>query len=315
MPLRAAVWDLGSSSFHLLVCEVGSRGTLEPVLRRRALLNLGGSVGERGEIPPERAAAAVAAVRRLRHQLDDTGSDINVALATAALRDASNGADVVARLERVIDQPVRILDGHEEARLCYLGQRAGVWMPPGMSLGVDLGGGSLEVAVGDARTVPVALSVPVGATRLRGELGTSDPLSAGDIACIRERTAAAAAAIRPLLDPYPGITTRTVVSGGTARALARLATAGARRRAATSSGEVNQVELPAGQLDELTERLGSMPLAERLALPGMPPRRAPVIPIGAAILSVTAAELGIDRFVVSEWGLREGALLDALARG
>ena len=153
VPLRAAVWDLGSSSFHLLVCEVGPAGRLRPVLRRRALLNLGGVVGERGEIPPERVAAAVAAARRLRHHSTRRGADISVALATAALRDASNGADIVARLERVIGLPVRILDGHEEARLCFVGQRAGVWMPTGPSLGIDLGGGSLEVAVGDARSV------------------------------------------------------------------------------------------------------------------------------------------------------------------
>lgn len=313
VPLRAAVWDLGSSSFHLLVCEVGAGGTLQPALRRRALLNLGSAVGERGDIPPERAAAAVAAARRLRHQLDGSGSDVSVALATAALRDASNGGDIVTRLERVIGQPVRVLDGHEEARLCFVGQRAGVWLPPGFSLGVDLGGGSLEVAVGDARNVEVATSVPVGATRLRGELGTSDPLSADDIEEITARATAGARSVQPLLAPFGNIAARTVVSGGTARALARLATARARRRGGT--GEVNQVELPAAQVDELARRLCTMPLAERLALPGMPPRRAPVVPIGALILSATAMTLGVERFVVSEWGLREGALLDRLSQG
>ena len=313
VPLRAAVWDLGSSSFHLLVCEAGAGGTLQPVLRRRALLNLGAAVGERGDIPAERAAAAVAAARRLRHQLDDAGADVTVALATAALRDATNGPEVVTRLERVIEEPVRVLDGPEEARLCFVGQRAGVWMPPRPSLGLDLGGGSLEIAVGDYRSVLLATSVPVGATRLRGELGTADPLRTGDADLVRERTIAALQPIRNQLSEFPGIAARTVVSGGTARALARLATARARRTTG-SSGEVNQVELDAGQVAELAARLVDLPLAARLSLPGMPPRRAPVIPLGALILAQTATELGIDRFVVSEWGLREGALLDALAR-
>jgi exopolyphosphatase/guanosine-5'-triphosphate,3'-diphosphate pyrophosphatase len=77
---------------------------------------------------------------------------------------------------------------------------------------------------------------------------------------------------------------------------------------------VNQVELPTLQVVELASRLAVLDLRERLALPGMPPRRAPMLPIGAAILETFALEMGVDRFVVSEWGLREGALLDAIAR-
>src|SRR5690242_19215724 len=122
MPIRAAVWDLGSSSFHLLVCEADGTGSLEPVLRRRALLNLGLSVGARGVIPPERVAAALAATKRLRRQLDVAGADVVVALATAALRDAANGAEIVERLERAVGAPVRALGGEEEAYLCFVGQ-------------------------------------------------------------------------------------------------------------------------------------------------------------------------------------------------
>src|SRR5271167_4242340 len=116
VPIRAAVWDLGSSSFQVLVCDAGPCGTLEPVLRRRALLNLGFAVGAGGSIPPDRLAASVAAAGRLRRALDDVQPDVVVALATAAIRDASNGPEVVARLERVVGSPVRVLDGEEEAR-------------------------------------------------------------------------------------------------------------------------------------------------------------------------------------------------------
>ena len=65
---------------------------------------------------------------------------------------------------------------------------------------------------------------------------------------------------------------------------------------------------------ELADQLASLDLRERLALPGMPSRRAPMLPIGAAILETFALTLGVDHFVVSEWGLREGALLDAIKR-
>ncbi len=184
----------------------------------------------------------------------------------------------------------------------------------GPVLGIDLGGGSFEIAVGGADRVMLAMSAPVGATRLQGELATGDPLTAGDRAAIGARTAQALAPVAAGLADYPGVSARTVVSGGTARALARLATAKTRGRTSGRANEVNQVELPIEQVSELTSRLAALDLRERLALPGMPSRRAPMLPIGAAILETIGLQLGIDHFVVSEWGLREGALLDAIAR-
>jgi exopolyphosphatase/guanosine-5'-triphosphate,3'-diphosphate pyrophosphatase len=283
-------------------------------MRRRALLNLGFAVGASGSIPADRVAASVAAATRLRGALDEVRPDVVVALATAALRDATNGVQVVARLEQVVGTPVRVLDGEEEARLCFGGQRAGIWMGDGPVLGLDLGGGSFEVAVGHGHDVVLATSAPVGATRLQGELATGDPLSESDAAAIRSRTVEALVPVRSALTPYAGVAGRTVVSGGTARALARLATARTRGRPSGRTTEVNQVELPTLQVVELASRLAVLDLRERLALPGMPPRRAPMLPIGAAILETFALEMGVDRFVVSEWGLREGALLDAIAR-
>ncbi len=314
MGVRAAVWDLGSSSFHLLVCEAGPDNTLTPVLHRKALLNLGLSVGARGEIPRDRVGASVAAAKRLRAGLTEARADIVVALATAALRDAANGAEVVERLERVVGTKVLVLGGEEEARLCFIGQCAGVWTGDGPVLGLDLGGGSLEAAVGDPQRLALATSAAVGPARLRGELGTGDPLSVADRMALAVRTREALDPIRRAVADYPGVAARTVVSGGTVRALARLATARARRRPSAGPGEVNQVELPAHQVAELADRLAGLDLRARLALAGMQARRAPLLPVGAAVLATVASELAVGRFVVSEWGLREGAILDALAR-
>jgi len=308
------VWDLGSSSFHLLVCEAGPGASLTPVLHRRALLNLGLSVGARGSIPRDRVAASVAAAKRLRAGLAESRAEIVVAVATAALRDAANSAEVVERLQRVVGTTVRVLDGEEEARLCFIGQRAGVWTGEDQTLGLDLGGGSLEAAVGDSEQLVMATSAAVGPARLRGELGTGDPLSEADRFALRARTAEAMAPIAGVLARYRGVADRTVVSGGTVRALARLATARARRRPSAGPGEVNQVELPARQVAELADQLGRLDLRARLGLPGMQARRAPLLPVGAVVLATVAAELGVGRFVVSEWGLREGAILDALQR-
>ncbi len=79
------------------------------------------------------------------------------------------------------------------------------------------------------------------------------------------------------------------------------------------AASINQMELPAGQLWELSERLATLDLDERLALPGIQVRRAPLLPVGAIVLSTLIEALGLAGLVVSEWGLREGAVLDRLA--
>lgn len=308
-----AVWDLGSSSFQVLVCGTGPSQGLKVVARRRALLNLGLDVGARGAVPTERVRAAVTAVKRLRRAVERLSPDFVVALATAALRDAANGQEVLARIEKAIGTPVRLLSGEEEARLCFVGQRAGAYIGEEPVLGLDLGGGSFELAIGNRFDIYAAASAPLGATRLKGELGVVDTLDRADRKEVRERVREAIAATALPFRRYPSATRRTVVSGGTARALARLAIAKARGWPAGPGWAVNQVELPIAQVQELADLLGEMSLGERLKLPGMPARRAGVLPLGACILQSIAEELEIGHYVVSEWGLREGALLATLA--
>jgi exopolyphosphatase/guanosine-5'-triphosphate,3'-diphosphate pyrophosphatase len=117
-----------------------------------------------------------------------------------------------------------------------------------------------------------------------------------------------------MLARTPKAGTRVLASGGTVRALARLAMGLYRPHQGSASAiQVNQVELPAGQLHELADRLSTLDLDARLALPGVQTRRAPLLPIGAVVLSTLVESLGLQRLVVSEWGLREGAVIGALS--
>jgi exopolyphosphatase / guanosine-5'-triphosphate,3'-diphosphate pyrophosphatase len=309
---RGAVLDLGSSSFRLLVCEKVHR-SLRPLLKRQSLLNLGLEVGSTGWISPGRAKAAVSTAKSMRRALERANPDVVVILATAALRDAANGDEVVASIERALGAPVRVLDGAQEARLCFVGQRAGVYVGEGPTLGIDLGGGSFEVTVGNCYDIYLAASAPVGPTRLKGELRVRERLDRDVRKEVRERVREALEVAGPGLCRYPGVAARTIVSGGTARALARLAVARANRYAPASAWSVNQVELAVGQVADLADALARLDLRQRLKLPGMPSRRAPVLPLGACILLAIAEELHVGHFVVSEWGLREGALLDAMS--
>jgi exopolyphosphatase/guanosine-5'-triphosphate,3'-diphosphate pyrophosphatase len=312
--VRVAVYDLGSSSFHLMVVDATRDGRLIPVIRRRSFLHLGTEVARTGGVPADRAASAVRAVRRLGTAADEAGVDVVVALATAALRDADNRSNFIDRLERVIGHPITLLTGEEEARLCFLGQRAGVWVGHEPVLGLDLGGGSLEAGIGTIDAVTDVASVALGTARLRGELGTGEMLTPQDREAITGVALVRGEPIRAMLTRTPRAGTRVIASGGTVRALARLALGLHRPQLASASSlPVNQVELPAGQLYDLADRLATLDLDARLALPGIQARRAPLLPIGALVLSTLVESLGLQRLVVSEWGLREGAVLSALS--
>jgi exopolyphosphatase/guanosine-5'-triphosphate,3'-diphosphate pyrophosphatase len=145
-------------------------------------------------------------------------------------------------------------------------------------------------------------------------LGTSERLTPADREAIAEVALSRAEPIRAMLARNPRAGSRVIASGGTVRALARLAM-GLHRPppASASSLQVNQVELPAGQLGELADRLSTLDLDARLALPGVQVRRAPLLPIGALVLSTLVERLGLQGLVVSEWGLREGAVIDGLS--
>jgi exopolyphosphatase/pppGpp-phosphohydrolase len=141
-------------------------------------------------------------------------------------------------------------------------------------------------------------------------------LTSADRVAVTETTLARAEPIRVILARHPRARARVIASGGTVRALARLAMGLHRPRSGSgsvSSLQVNQVELPAGQLHHLADRLATLDLDARLALPGVQARRAPLLPIGAVVLSTLVETLGLQRLVVSEWGLREGAVIGALS--
>lgn len=312
MAVRAAVVDLGSSSFHLLVCDVVPDGPLVPVAKRRATLDLGAAVGATGLVQPDRLAAALAVVRRMAEQIRDLAPDVVVALGTAALRDAANGAEVTAMLVEALGVPIEVLDGAREAYLCSVGQRAAVWTGGHVTVGIDIGGGSSEIAAAGPAGLLFADSAPIGATRLRGELGDVDPLGSAGRALVAQRVRAAVGGWSGQLAALPVDSRRVVASGGTVRTVARVATARTRRFTAAAQASVNQVELPVAQLDSLADQLCQLAFEDRMVVPGMPRRRARSIAYGAAALHDLVVAVGGERLVVSEWGLREGVILDAL---
>ncbi|HVL06003.1 MAG TPA: Ppx/GppA phosphatase family protein [Acidimicrobiales bacterium] len=307
--MRIAAFDLGSNSFHLLVVDAHADGTFVPLIREKDMLRLGDAVGREGRIPDALADRAVATVDRFRKLALGAGTEEIHACATAALREAENGGQVVDRMEAEAGVKVRVISGHEEAQLIFQAVKAAVVIDPGPALCLDLGGGSLEVMVGDSSRLHLGASVQLGVARLSAELVTGDPYTADDVRRLEKRVTSVLA---PLADDVARLHPAMAVgSSGTFCDLARMIAA---RRTGNVPKSVNQFTFSREELLPLHEELLAKRSSERAPMPGLEAKRADIIPTGSIVL-LTAMELfGFDRMTVSEWALREGIVLDVIPR-
>ncbi len=306
--MRVAVLDLGSTSFHLLVVDVDPKGRITRVVRRREVLHLASEVALHGHLPAASATAALRAARVLRRAADTTKPEVTVAAATHALREAANGGELLEQLSTATRCPIRLLDGSEEARIVYQGVRWSLPLGDAPTLVVDLGGGSLELAVGVEGDVMWDASYALGASRLTGRLMREDPPTQAECDAIIHHVHST------LKDGATFLSTNhpflpCVGTGGTIRALARLELA----RRGVSTDSVNSVVLPTARLNSWATNLARLNRARRMRLPGMAERRVDVLPAGALVLSTLCEQLDLPGITVSDGGLREGLVLEVIA--
>lgn len=304
--MRRSVLDLGSNSFHVLVADLDDDGGLVPVAREREMLHLGAVVAEHGHLPDDARRRAVAVATHLTELAGRLGATERLAVATSALRDAANGPEVVAEMAEATATRIRVIDGEEEARLAYRGVRASIATDADPLLVLDLGGGSLELVVGSGPAILWSASLDLGVSRLSGMV-RRDPPKKGEMRALRERVREA---VEPLRDRIAELGPEEAIAvGGTVRALARVVAAEDRTWLPAT---LNQFPVPAGELAGLRDRLADMDVDERAALPGMKSKRADRAHVAATVLATTLDALGLEGFTLSDWGLREGVLLEAV---
>jgi exopolyphosphatase/guanosine-5'-triphosphate,3'-diphosphate pyrophosphatase len=306
--VRVAALDLGSNSFHLIIAEVHPGG-FEPIIGEKEMLRLGDLVGRHGRIPDEAADAAVAVVRRFRQLADAAGVEEIVACATSALRRAANGGDVVDRIEAEAGVAVEVISGRREAELIFRAIRAGVLLEPAPALGFDLGGGSVEITLGDAAGLRYAASENLGVGTLTAAFVASDPLAKADRRRLRAHVVDT---LGPVADAVVPHCPRLVVgSSGTFEDIARMAAIRAKRELPRS---LNQFTFTRREFERVHDAVLSSTADERLRFDGLETRRVDLIPAGVVFLATAMELFGFDEMTISEWSLREGILLDAIDR-
>jgi exopolyphosphatase/guanosine-5'-triphosphate,3'-diphosphate pyrophosphatase len=292
-----AALDLGSNSFHLLLAEVARGGRLRKVGGRKVMLRLGEAVAASGRLQPETFTRALEATGELIAEARRREATRIVAAGTSALREAENGADFATAVEARFGVPVPILSGEAEARLVYHGARSRS-LPLPDRLGVlDLGGGSVEVALGVGTTCLRAESLPLGFLRLARELALPGALDPSERQRVQEHVRRVAAELAPSVRAFD--VHAWLLSGGTARAFGSVA--GSPAGAAISTRE----------LVRLADGFAACEPGRLVGL-GVEPQRARGFGLGVAVLATLAECFAAPAVRVTAGGLREGLLLREL---
>jgi exopolyphosphatase / guanosine-5'-triphosphate,3'-diphosphate pyrophosphatase len=300
---RVAVVDVGTNSARLLVADV-AEGKVEPVERRSRVTRLGRGVDLSGRLSAEAVEEACAAIGDYVVACEQLGAEAVDAIATSAVRDAENGSAFVAELRERFALSARVLDGEEEARLTYLGATA-EHPPTEPTLVVDIGGGSTELIVGTGSEISFHTSLQAGVVRHSERHVASDPPTAVELESLAaDVRGQIEAAIGDGLEARAGIAV-----AGTPTSLAAVEMELEPYDPARVHGHV--LQLPS--IQRMLSQLASVPLSERVQIPGMHPDRAPTIVAGVVILVETMRAFGLDRIEVSEHDILYGTAL-SLAR-
>ena len=294
-PPRSAVVDLGSNSVRLVVFE----GTRHPVtiFNEKATLRLGRGLQQSGLLNPEGVTQALDVMARFHAVARVMHADPFEVLATAAVRDATNGPDFVAGLRRTMPGvPIRILSGEEEAAFSTAGLLTGAPRADGTL--ADIGGGSLELVRLDSGRNTHATSLHLGALRLADR-------AAGDLAAARTIVESDLAEIPWLAS---GAGRDLFLVGGAFRGLARLHMA----QTGYKLHIVHHYALPREEARSFAGTVGGLPRRAIERIPGLR-RRADDLPYAAVVLRRLLRAVAPRRVVFSAHGLREGWFLNRVA--
>jgi len=303
-----AALDLGTNSFHLVIARLRDGG-YEVVAREKETIRLGHGGGDMKELAPAAIERGIASLRRMKRIADSHGAPVR-AIATSAVREAANNDEFIRRARSEAGIEVEIVSGIEEARLIHLGVLQAVPAFDRRLLLVDIGGGSTEVLVGERGETLAARSFKLGAVRLTDRFFPGGTAKPGDVAACRSYVRSILAGFqREVADLGFDL---AVASSGTAETVAVLVGA---RRGAAPLRTYNLFEFTREELDDVVDALVShRTSAARARMKGLDPARADIIVAGALVLQSVAAAFGIRRFTFSEGALREGVLLDTIAR-
>src|SRR5688500_10561365 len=306
--MRIAAIDIGTNSIHMIVVQVRPDLSFEVVDREKDMVRLGAGGLDGRSLTPTAMAAGIQTMAKFKRLADSHKVDEIVAAATSATREAENGGDFIVEVDRQTGIRIKVISGTEEARLIHLAAGYGVDVGGNTAVVVDIGGGSVEVTLGTATQMTLGKSFKTGVIRLTERFVRSDPLSGRDE---RRLVKYLNREMGTYLDQISARKfDRVIGTSGTILSLGALASSDMGDRLE----DLRNRRVSAKALHKLRKRLTEYNLEERLAIPGLDPRRADLSVAGSVLFDTIIRRLGAEEFTLCDLALREGLVLDYIRR-
>jgi exopolyphosphatase/guanosine-5'-triphosphate,3'-diphosphate pyrophosphatase len=302
--MRIAAIDCGTNSIHMIVVRIRPDLSFEVIDREKEMVRLGSGGLDGKSLTTEAMSAALQTFSRFRRLAESHQVEEILAAATSAVREAGNGGEFLAAVERETGIKPQVISGTEEARLIHLAAVYGVDVAGASAVVVDIGGGSVEITHGAGTSLRVAKSFKLGVIRLTERYVHTDPLSGRDerklVRHIEDELA------KYLRDIRSAGFDRVIGTSGTILSVGTVATAERRR----ASDEIRNLRVPAKQIHRVRKEVVNRGMAERIKMPGLDPRRADLIVSGAVLIDTVLQHLDASEITLCDLALREGLILD-----
>jgi exopolyphosphatase/guanosine-5'-triphosphate,3'-diphosphate pyrophosphatase len=298
--MKLAAIDVGSNTVLMLVADCGADAKVRVLADMSRITRLGRGVDASAHLDCESAARTLGTIAEFVDQARALGVEKIVGVATAALRDASDGAEFLTRVMQRTGVALEIITGQNEAQLSYLSTCRGLGLSAADDLLiVDIGGGSTELIRAEPDRALEVVSLQLGSVRLTERIIQHDPPRPGEVELLRGTVDQALGQLgwsyRPakMVGIAGTVTTLCAIALGLVRYLPE---------------SVHGYRLGAAEISRMIELLGSMPLERRKQLPGMEPGRADVLFAGAMLLERVMNYFGCGEVIVSDQGVRWGLM-------
>jgi exopolyphosphatase/guanosine-5'-triphosphate,3'-diphosphate pyrophosphatase len=306
---KIASIDIGSNTVRLLILEFDENQNFQILISRKVITRLGEGMDIQGKLIQPRMSATLSALSIFQQDCLDHGNPPLHAVATSAVREASNGKEFIGLIREAIGIEIEIIPWEEEARLTMEGV---FWKIPHEKrkiLTLDIGGGSTEFITSQGKNIVGFCSSPLGVVRLTEKFIHQHPVDNVEYENLTTHLRNELQAIKKKLSPF-----MPQVLIGTAGAVTTLAAL--RDNIYPYDPErIHGVLLPRQDVEILLQELKEKSLNERLELKPLEPGREDLIIAGAVIVLETMRAFKCDPLLVSEYSLREGIILKALKPG
>ncbi len=301
---RTAIIDLGTNTFHLLIAETSESHQFRILKREVKPVKIGSGGINEGHLTDEAYKRGLQALRDFNLLIIESGAKLKKIIGTSALRNADNAPNFLFDTEVLLNCPISLIDGNDEAEYIYYGVREALGLWPEPSLILDIGGGSVEFILGNKSQIIQKKSLEIGAARLIDKFPHHFPMKDSEKQNLESYLKEV---LQPLFNSFENYQLKALVgASGFFETFANL------HRYKISNSTPNEMPLyyTMGKtaFDEISNRVLNSSKDELYKMPGMEAFRVEMMPVSTVLLALILESTGIDTLYYSDYAVKEGVL-------